>query len=90
MRITVRVKPGSSRPAVGGSYEAPDGPQLVVAVTVRAVDGKATAATLRAVADAFGVHRRAVTLVSGERSRTKILDVASADPHRLATLLAGP
>ncbi len=84
----MRVKPGASRTAVGGTYDAPQGPQLVVAVTARAVDGKATAATLQAVADAFGVHRRDVTLVSGERSRTKVLDVASADGARLATLLA--
>ncbi len=89
MRITVRVRPGASRNAVGGVYEAPGGPQLVVAVTARAVDGKATEATLRAVADAFGVRRRAVVLVSGERSRTKILDVALSDPDRLTQLLAG-
>jgi uncharacterized protein YggU (UPF0235/DUF167 family) len=58
-------------------------------VTERAVDGQATAAALRAVAKAFGVRRSAVTLVSGTTSRTKIVDVAGADPARLAELLRG-
>ena len=47
----------------------------MVAVSERAVDGKATEAALRAVAGAFGVRRRDVTLVSGAASRNKIVDV---------------
>jgi uncharacterized protein YggU (UPF0235/DUF167 family) len=63
---------------------------LVVCVSARAVDGKATEAALAAVAGAFGVRRGAVTLVSGASSRTKIVDVAGGDPGILADLLAGP
>ncbi len=44
-------------------------------VGARAVDGAATAAVRAAVADAFGVRPRDVTLVAGERSRTKVLEV---------------
>lgn len=44
-------------------------------MSARAVDGAATAAVLQAVADAFGVRRRDVTLLSGATSRTKVLDV---------------
>jgi uncharacterized protein YggU (UPF0235/DUF167 family) len=51
------------------------------------VDGRATSAALAAVAEAFGVRRRDVTLVSGAASRTKILDVAGADPATLRRLL---
>lgn len=51
------------------------GDALVVAVTARAVDGKATEAALRAVADAFGVKRRDVTLVTGATSRDKVVDI---------------
>ena len=72
MRIHVRVKPGASRTAVGGRY----GDALVVTVTARAVDGKATEAALRAVADAFGVPRRDVALVAGATSRDKIIELA--------------
>jgi len=47
----------------------------VVAVTARAVDGKATEAALRAVADAFDVKRRDVTLLAGATSRDKVIDI---------------
>ncbi len=95
MRVEVRVRPGASRAAVGGAYgdshpgmpsepgtpsEPGMPPPLVVAVTERAVDGAATAAVVRAVARAFGVKPRDVTLVRGATSRTKVLEV-HVDPH---------
>src|SRR5262252_5092040 len=54
--------------------------RITVRVRPRAVDGQATAAALAAVAAAFGVRRPAVTLIAGASSRTKIIDVAGADP----------
>jgi uncharacterized protein len=71
VRIAIRVKPGSTRAAVGGRH----GDALVVAVTARAVDGKATEAALRALAEAFGVRRRDITLVTGATSRDKVVDI---------------
>jgi uncharacterized protein YggU (UPF0235/DUF167 family) len=47
----------------------------VVSVTARPVDGKATEAALRAVAEAFDVRRRDVALVSGAASRDKIVEI---------------
>jgi len=84
VRVTIRVKPGSPRPGVGGELEG----ALIVRVSERAVDGRATAAALTAVAAAFGVRPRAVTLVTGAASRTKIVEVAGADPADLHRLLA--
>jgi uncharacterized protein YggU (UPF0235/DUF167 family) len=69
---------------VGGEHDG----ALVVRVSARAVEGKATAATLAAVAAAFGVRRQAVTLVAGATSRRKIVDVPGADPAVLDRLLA--
>ena len=86
MRITIRVRPGSAREAVGGSYDG----ALVVRVSAPAVEGRATAAALAAIAAAFGVRPRAVRLVSGATSRTKVVDVDGADPAVLGQLLAGP
>jgi uncharacterized protein len=51
---------------------------LVVSVTARAVDGKATEAALRAVAEAFGVRRRDVTLITGATSRDKVVEIDGA------------
>lgn len=79
VRVAIRVKPGSARPKVGGRH----GDALVVAVSPRAVDGKATEAALRAVADAFGVRRRDVTLVTGATSRDKVVEIV-ADPAEAA------
>jgi uncharacterized protein YggU (UPF0235/DUF167 family) len=84
VRITVWVRPGSARPGVGGERDG----ALVVRVSARAVDGQATEAALAAVAAAFGLRRRAVTLVAGATSRTKILEVEGADPAALSRLLA--
>jgi uncharacterized protein YggU (UPF0235/DUF167 family) len=70
---------------VGGEQDG----ALVVRVSAPAVDGKATAAALKAVAAAFGVRPREVTLVTGAASRTKIVDVAGADQAALDRLLAG-
>ena len=51
MRLTIRVKPGASRSAVGGGYGDP--PALVVAVHAQPVDGKANEAVVAAIADAL-------------------------------------
>ena len=70
---------------MGGTH----GDALVVHVTERAVDGRATAAALKAVASAFGVPNAAVTLVTGATSRAKVVDVAGATAEALDHLRAG-
>jgi hypothetical protein len=83
MRVTIRVRPGAGRTQVGGEHAG----ALLVRVSAPAVDGRATEAALAAVASAFGVRRRAVTLVTGATSRTKVIDVAGADQAALDRLL---
>ena len=73
--MAVRVKPGSSRVGVGGDHDG----ALVIRVAARAVDGKATEAALRALAEALGIRRSAVSLVTGASSRAKVVDVVSPD-----------
>ncbi len=67
---------------MGGRYDD----ALVVRVRERAVDGKATTAALRALAEALGVRTADVRLVSGATSRTKIVEIddsAEAEFQRL-------
>lgn len=78
-RIAVRVRPGARRVAVGGRWDGPGGPALVVAVAAPAVDGRANAAVVAAIAAAAGVRPRHVTIVSGERSRDKVVEVTGVD-----------
>jgi uncharacterized protein len=86
LTIAVRVKPGARRNSVGGRYDGPLGPALVVAVTAPAVDGRATEAAMRAVAEALSLRRADVALRSGETSRDKLLRV-DHPPDGLATRL---
>jgi uncharacterized protein len=80
VRIPIRVKPGSSRIRVGGRH----GEQaLIVAVSAKAVDGAATEAALRAVAEALGVSRRTVVLITGATSRDKVIGVSTEAPDEL-------
>ena len=89
VRFAIRVRPGAARTRIGGGYADP--PVLVVAVSAPAVDGRATEAALRALAEALGVRPWQVSLVSGATSRDKIVEVA--DPptdlsNRLSRLIA--
>jgi uncharacterized protein len=51
-----------------------------VAVAAPAVDGKANAAVVEALATAFGVRRSRLVIVSGQRGRDKIIDLDPAPP----------
>ena len=88
LRVALRVRPGAARTPAGGRR----GDALVVRVTARPAGGAATRAALRAVADAFGVPRSAVMLVTGAASRDKVIEITgppAALTRRLDELL-GP
>ena len=78
--IAVRVKPGTSRTRVGGCHEGPYGPAVVVAVNAPAVDGRATDAASRALAEALGVRPSTVVLRAGAASRDKLFAIVDAPP----------
>lgn len=82
MRVRLRVIPGARRDAVGGERDG----ALLVRVAAPAVDGKATAAVLRAVAAAFGVRGRNVRLVSGTLNRDKVVEIGMDEAEGQSTL----
>jgi uncharacterized protein len=84
LRFPVRVKPGARRDVVGGRWS---GNALIVAVAAPAVEGKANEAVRRALATAFGVRRQDVEIITGHRSRDKLVTITGADPSRLTELL---
>jgi uncharacterized protein (TIGR00251 family) len=84
MRFAVRVKPGASRTFVGGRR----GDALIVSVSAPAVDGRANEAVRKALADAFGVRARDVTIVRGERGRDKVVVVDPVPDNGDAVLAA--
>ncbi|MFI1988025.1 DUF167 domain-containing protein [Actinoplanes sp. NPDC020271] len=90
--VAVRVRPGAGRTRVGGTYPGPHGPALIVAVGAPAVDGRATEAVRRALADALGVRAADVALRIGATSRDKVFTVDAPPAEvesRLTRLLAG-
>jgi uncharacterized protein len=87
MRVSLRVYPAAGRTEVGGRYGESDPPVLIVRVNAPAVDGRANAAVVEAIAKAFAVKRTGVAIVAGESSRAKTVDVTGADPAVLGRLL---
>jgi uncharacterized protein (TIGR00251 family) len=87
--VHVHVQPRAGRDEVTGRH----GDALRVRVRAPAVEGRATDAARRLVADAFGMAARDVELVSGERSRLKRFRLAGVPREsalvRLAALV-GP
>lgn len=71
VRITVLVKPRSSREAIEGWKEG----ALVVRLTSPPVEGAANRALVKLLAKKLSVARSSVRIVTGERSRTKIVEV---------------
>jgi uncharacterized protein len=71
VRFAVRVQPRASRTGVEGVH----GDALKVRVNAPPVDGAANEAVVAVLAEALGVPRRLVRIVSGESSRSKVVEV---------------
>ena len=81
---TVRVTPRAGRTAIAGIRDG----QLVVKLAAAPVDGAANEALVAALADAFGLPRRAVAIAAGQRSRTKRVEFTGVTPATLDARLA--
>ncbi|HUI26004.1 MAG TPA: DUF167 domain-containing protein [Candidatus Kryptonia bacterium] len=75
LRVRVRVQPRAPRNRILGHH----GDALKAQVTAPPVDGEANAALERLVAAAAGVPRSTVRVVSGAKSRDKVIEVATQD-----------
>ena len=83
IEIVVRVVPGARRTEVVGEHDG----SLRVRLGARPVDGQANRELIRFVAELCEVRRSAVTIVRGERARTKALRVAGrSTPPVIAAL----
>jgi uncharacterized protein (TIGR00251 family) len=71
-RIDVRVQPRASRDEVVGERAG----RLLVRVTAPPVDDRANIAVCRLIAKREGVRRSAVSVVSGARSRDKVIEIS--------------
>lgn len=62
---------------------------LTVRVRERAVDGAANEAVIAAIASAFFVPKRSVSIAAGAGSRAKLVEVEGDHALRLSELTAG-
>ena len=70
--IEVRVIPRAAQSGVAGTRDG----ALLVRLNAPPVEGAANDELIAVIAKAVGVPRRAVTIVSGERNRTKRIAIA--------------
>lgn len=86
--VAVRVHPGASREQVALQADG----SLVVRLRARPVEGKANARLVELLAARLGLRRRDVTVVSGVRSRQKLVRielVSAVDLTRRLSVGAG-
>ena len=78
--LTIHAQPDAKKTEVAGVY----GDCLKIRLAAPAVEGKANAALIAFLAEAFDVPRRNVALIRGETGRRKTLRIASpaARPDR--------
>jgi uncharacterized protein YggU (UPF0235/DUF167 family) len=83
IQIGLHVRPGARTEKVSLS---PDG-SLLAWVRAPALDGRANAAVVEAVARALSLRPRQVRLVRGQRSRQKLVEIDLPSPEALARRL---
>ncbi len=84
MMLRVRVIPNARKTEFAGLREG----ELVLRLTAPAVEGKANRAAVEAVSRSFGISRRNVRLVYGEKSRHKIFQIVGLEQSDLEQRLA--
>jgi uncharacterized protein (TIGR00251 family) len=82
VRVAVRVQPRASRSELAGEH----GGALKVRLQAPPVDGAANEALVEFLARALGVARRDVRIVSGQSSRSKVVEIDGIEPGRVQAL----
>ena len=85
VRLTVHVRPRSSRSAILGVREG----ALEVALTAPPADGAANSELIKLIARALEVRRGDVSIVVGASSRSKVLEINGIHPEQARLRLSG-
>jgi uncharacterized protein (TIGR00251 family) len=82
--LDVRVVPRAAPSGLAGTRDD----AVLVRLGAAPVDGAANAELIETLADAFDVPRRAVSIVSGERSRRKRVRITGVSAATVAAVVA--
>lgn len=74
-RLKLRIVPNAKRNEVTGVH----GDALKIKIAAPALEGKANEALIEFVAEKLALHRRDITLISGDKSRDKLIEIAGLD-----------
>ncbi len=85
VRVDIEVKVRASRSRVLGIKSN----RLSVALAAPPVDGAANAALIETLAEHFGLPRRQVQLIAGERSRRKVVELTGSSKSALLARIPG-
>jgi uncharacterized protein (TIGR00251 family) len=83
-RLRLRIVPNAKRSEVVG----PHGDAIKLKVAAPALEGRANEALIEFLADKLGVPQRSVALVSGEKSRDKVVVIEGMDESAVRERLA--
>jgi uncharacterized protein (TIGR00251 family) len=82
--LSVRVIPRAGRTGLAGTRDD----AVLVRLAAAPVDGAANAELIATLAEAFDLPRRAVSIVSGERSRQKRVRIAGVSAATVEAVVA--
>jgi len=83
VRFPVHVQPRASRTGIAGLH----GEALKIRVSSPAIEDAANTALVAMLADLLGVARSAVQIVTGHRSRSKVVEVVGIDEGAVRRLV---
>lgn len=85
-RLRVRVIPRARKHQIAGARDR----ALLVRLAAPPVEGAANEALIAFLSDLFDLPKRNIRLVSGERSRDKVVEIAGLTPTDVARRLHSP
>jgi uncharacterized protein len=86
--LAIRAQPGAKKTAITGIYGQGPTSQLKIAVQAPPVEGKANAALIAFLAEAFALPKNKVELLTGQSSRSKVFFLRGVDTKRAELLLS--
>ena len=82
VRFSVHLQPRASKNEIAGLH----GTSLKVRVTAPPVDGLANEALIEFLSSALKISRRNVCIISGNSSRTKVIEISGVDVESIQHL----
>jgi hypothetical protein len=83
VQLTIRVIPRASKPGIAGTREG----ALLVRLQSPPVEGAANSELVEVIARTFGVPKRDVRIVVGDRSKLKRVTISTLDRTQADTVL---